>query len=147
MSPKAVMERGKERRKQEARVMFFYWAKDILGIRQRELAKRSKLTQPTVSQVVRRGERSGKVAIIFLVSRLNIIILCPLYLMFHNRVSSCCSFSFLQLFKPILVTLRNRQAAYALSVRHHKTYKEDRMKSENLSIIVALIEISNRTLE
>ena len=55
MSPEAVMERGKERRKVEARSILCYGATDRLGISQRELAKRLKLTQPAVSQAVRRG--------------------------------------------------------------------------------------------
>jgi MATE family multidrug resistance protein len=35
-----IMEKGKERRKVEARSILCYWAKDRLGINQRELAKR-----------------------------------------------------------------------------------------------------------
>jgi len=55
MSPEEIMERGKERRKVEARSILCYWATDRLGISQRELANRLKLTQPAVSQVVRVG--------------------------------------------------------------------------------------------
>ncbi len=56
MSPEEIIERGKERRKVEARSILCYWATDSLGISQRELAKRLKLTQPAVSQAVRRGK-------------------------------------------------------------------------------------------
>jgi hypothetical protein len=56
MSPEEIMERGKERRKVEARSILCYWATDSLGISQGELAKRLKLTQPAVSQAVRRGK-------------------------------------------------------------------------------------------
>ena len=56
MSPEEIMERGKERRKVKARSMLCYWATDRLGISQRELAKRLRLTQPAVSQAVRRGK-------------------------------------------------------------------------------------------
>ena len=55
MSPEEIMERGREKRKVEARSILCYWATDSLGISQRELAKRLKLTQPAVSQVVRVG--------------------------------------------------------------------------------------------
>ena len=55
MRPEEIIERGKERRKVEARSILCYWAADSLGISQRELAKRLKLTQPAVSQAARRG--------------------------------------------------------------------------------------------
>jgi len=57
MSPEEITERGKERRKAEARGMLCYLGTDYLGISQMELAKRLKLTQPAVSQAVRRGKR------------------------------------------------------------------------------------------
>jgi hypothetical protein len=56
MSPEEIIERGEERRKVEARSILCYWATDSLGISQRELAKRLKLTQPAVGQAVRRGK-------------------------------------------------------------------------------------------
>jgi len=56
LSPEEIMEKGKERRKVEARGILCYWATDRLGISQRELAKRLKLTQPAVSQAIRRGK-------------------------------------------------------------------------------------------
>ena len=56
VSPEEVMERGKERRKVEARSILCYWATESLGINQGELAKRLKLTQPAVCQAVRRGK-------------------------------------------------------------------------------------------
>ncbi|MBK5102538.1 MAG: hypothetical protein JJE15_16395 [Desulfobacteraceae bacterium] len=56
MSPEEITEGGKERRKVEARSILCYWATDRLGISQMELAKRFKLTQPAVSQAVRRGK-------------------------------------------------------------------------------------------
>jgi predicted transcriptional regulator len=52
MSPAEIM----ERRKGEARSMLCYWATDRVGISQREVEKRLKLTQPAVSQAVRRGK-------------------------------------------------------------------------------------------
>ena len=55
-SPEEIMERDKERGKVEARSMLCYWATDSLGISQGELAKRLELTQPAVSQAVRRGK-------------------------------------------------------------------------------------------
>ena len=60
MSPEEIMERGKERRKVETRSIVCYWATDSLGISQRELAKRLQLTQPAVSQAVRRGKDLAK---------------------------------------------------------------------------------------
>ena len=56
MSAEEITERGKERRKVEARSILCYWATDSLGISQMELAKRLKLTQPAVSQAVRKGK-------------------------------------------------------------------------------------------
>jgi len=56
MRPEELLEPGKERRKVEARSMLCYWATDRLGISQQELAKRLKLTQPAVSQAVKRGK-------------------------------------------------------------------------------------------
>jgi hypothetical protein len=55
-SPEAIMERDKERGKEDARSMLCYWATDSLGISQRELAKRLELIQPAVSRAVRRGK-------------------------------------------------------------------------------------------
>ena len=60
MSPEEIMERGKERKKVETRSMLCYWATDRLGISQGELANRLKLTQPAVSQAVRRGKDLAK---------------------------------------------------------------------------------------
>jgi len=56
MSSEEIMEKGKERRKVEARSILCYWATDSLGIGQGELAKLLRLTQPAVSQAVRRGK-------------------------------------------------------------------------------------------
>jgi len=56
MSPEEITENGKEKRKVEARSILCYWATDRLGVSQTELAKRLKLTQPAVSQAVRRGQ-------------------------------------------------------------------------------------------
>jgi len=56
MSPEEIVEKGKERRKVETRSILCYWATDRLGTSQGELAKRLKLTQPAVSQAVRRGK-------------------------------------------------------------------------------------------
>jgi hypothetical protein len=55
MGPEEIMERGKERRKVEARSILCYWATDSLGISQGELAKRLKLTQPAGSWAVSAG--------------------------------------------------------------------------------------------
>jgi REP element-mobilizing transposase RayT len=55
-SPEGIMERGKERLKVDGRSILCYWATDRLGISQKDLAKRLRLTQPAVSQAVRRGK-------------------------------------------------------------------------------------------
>jgi len=55
MSPEEIMERGKERGKVETRSILCYWATDRLGISQTQLAHALNLTQPAVSQAVRRG--------------------------------------------------------------------------------------------
>jgi len=60
MSPEEILDRGKERHKVEARSMLCFWATDRLGISQEELATRLKLTQPAVSQAVRRGKDLAK---------------------------------------------------------------------------------------
>ena len=56
MSPEELLEPGKARKKVAARSMLCYWATDRLGISQGELATRLKLTQPALSQAVRRGK-------------------------------------------------------------------------------------------
>jgi putative transposase len=60
MSPEEMMERGRERGKVEVRSILCYWATASLGIRQTHLAKLLKLTQPAVSQAVRRGKDLAK---------------------------------------------------------------------------------------
>ena len=60
VTPEDIMERGKGRRKVEARSILCYWATDRLGISQTELAKRLNLTQPAVSQAVARGKEQVK---------------------------------------------------------------------------------------
>ena len=56
ISPEDIMERGKEKWKVEARSILCYWATDRLGIKQRELAKKFRLTQSAISQAVQRGK-------------------------------------------------------------------------------------------
>lgn len=56
MSPEELLEPGKDRRKVAARSMLCYWATDRLGISQTHLANLFTLTQPAVSQAVRRGK-------------------------------------------------------------------------------------------
>jgi len=56
MNPQEILDRGKERRAVAARSILCYWSTDRLGISQEELAIRLKLTQPAVSQAVRRGK-------------------------------------------------------------------------------------------
>jgi putative transposase len=56
MSPEELLEPGKERKKVAARSMLCYWATDRLGISQAHVAKIFNLTQPAVSQAVRRGK-------------------------------------------------------------------------------------------
>lgn len=56
MSPEKIMDSGKERKTVEARSILCYWATDSLGIRQTQLAKILKLSQPAVSQAVGRGK-------------------------------------------------------------------------------------------
>jgi putative transposase len=60
MSPEEILDTGKQRRRVEARSMLCYWATDRLGISQEEVAARLKLTQPAVSQAVRRGKNLAK---------------------------------------------------------------------------------------
>lgn len=56
MKPKEVLAKGKEKNKVKARSLLCYLATDRLGISQSELARRLKLTQPAISQAVRRGK-------------------------------------------------------------------------------------------
>jgi putative transposase len=56
MSPEEILDPGKARRKVAARSMLCYWATARLGISQTHLAKIFNLTQPAVSQAVRRGK-------------------------------------------------------------------------------------------
>jgi hypothetical protein len=49
-------QKGKERRKIDGRSILCYWATDRLGISYKEMAKPSRLTQPAVTQGVRRGK-------------------------------------------------------------------------------------------
>jgi len=53
--PEEILERSTERGKGEVRSMLWYGATERLGINQREVPSRFKLTQPAVSQAVRKG--------------------------------------------------------------------------------------------
>ena len=52
--------RGKYARMVPARSVFCYWAVRDLGVRETEVARRLKLTQPAVSISVRRGDHISK---------------------------------------------------------------------------------------
>jgi len=67
MSPEKIKECGKERRRVQARSILCYWATDRLGISQTQLAQRLKLSQPAVSQAVKRGrDRVKSLSYLFL---------------------------------------------------------------------------------
>ena len=57
MSPEDVIDSGKGRRSVQARGILCYWATDQLGISQSRLAAILNLTQPAISQAVKRGKR------------------------------------------------------------------------------------------
>jgi hypothetical protein len=54
--PEWIMERGKDRRRVQARSILCYWATEALGASQSHLAQRLKLSQPAVSHAVKRGK-------------------------------------------------------------------------------------------
>ena len=60
LSPEEIVAPGKERKRTQARSMLCYWATDRLGISQTQLANTLNLTQPAVSQAVRRGRALEK---------------------------------------------------------------------------------------
>jgi putative transposase len=60
MSPEEIMEAGRDQRRTRARDLLCHWATDLLGISQTHLAQRFKLTQPAISQAVRRGRELVK---------------------------------------------------------------------------------------
>jgi len=60
MSPEKIMNSGKEKKSVQARSILCYWATDRLGISQSQLGKILKLSQPAVSQAVRRGKNLVK---------------------------------------------------------------------------------------
>ena len=55
ISPEEIAASGKNRKRTQARSILCYWATDRLGISQTQLAHLFRLTQPAVSQAVRRG--------------------------------------------------------------------------------------------
>ncbi len=55
ISPEEIVASGKDRKRTQARSILCYWATDRLGISQTQLAHLFNLTQPAVSQAVRRG--------------------------------------------------------------------------------------------
>ena len=57
MSPEDVFRRGKERKTVQAHGLLCYWATEELGMTQDALAQRLRVTQPSISLAVRRGER------------------------------------------------------------------------------------------
>ena len=68
VSPEELVAPGKDRKRTQARSMLCYWATDHLGIRQTQLAEALNLTQPAVSQAVRRGRALVKTHYYSLVS-------------------------------------------------------------------------------
>ena len=60
MSPEEVMDTGKGRRNVQARGILCYWATDQLGISQSRLPGILNLTQPAISEAVKRGKRLAK---------------------------------------------------------------------------------------
>jgi len=60
MDSEKVLTSGKGRRKAQARGMLCYWATEYLGMSQTELAQLLNLTQPAISQAVRRGSVLAK---------------------------------------------------------------------------------------
>jgi putative transposase len=60
VSPEKIMGSGKDRKSVQARSILCHWATDSLGISQTHLAKILKLSQPAVSQAVRRGKDFAK---------------------------------------------------------------------------------------
>jgi hypothetical protein len=57
MNPEEVFRRGKERKTVQAHGLLCYWATEELGMTQEALAQRLRVTQPSISLAVRRGER------------------------------------------------------------------------------------------
>ena len=55
MEPEEVIYSGKERKIVRARSVLCFWATDRLGISQTQLSEMMKLTQPAISQAVKRG--------------------------------------------------------------------------------------------
>lgn len=60
ISSEEMVAPGKDRKRTQARSMLCYWATDHLGISQTQLAQALNLTQPAVSQAVRRGRALEK---------------------------------------------------------------------------------------
>ena len=60
MTVEEVMDSGKDRRSVKARSILCYWATDQLRISQTQLAQMLNLTQPAVSQAVKRGRQLAK---------------------------------------------------------------------------------------
>ncbi|MHC4537110.1 MAG: transposase [Planctomycetota bacterium] len=57
MSAEEVLDSVRSKRSVQARGLLCYWATRELGIRQSQLAQKFNLTQPAISQAVRRGEQ------------------------------------------------------------------------------------------
>jgi putative transposase len=60
MSSEAIMDPGKNRKGVQARSILCYWATDQLRISQTQLAHMLNLTQPAVSEAVKRGKQLAK---------------------------------------------------------------------------------------
>ena len=60
LEPSQVLSSVRYRKVVQARSLFCYWAVRQLGVTAAALAKRSRLTQPAVSILVKRGERIAR---------------------------------------------------------------------------------------
>jgi putative transposase len=60
MSPEEIMDSGKNRKSVQARSILCYWATDQLRISQTQLAHMLNLTQPAVSEAVKRGRQLAR---------------------------------------------------------------------------------------
>jgi len=72
MSPEEVLGSGNGRRMVEARSLLCYWAIDLLGTTQTQLAQILRLTQPAISQAVSRGRRLADIREYSLVGQNNL---------------------------------------------------------------------------
>ncbi|MBK5102424.1 MAG: hypothetical protein JJE15_15795 [Desulfobacteraceae bacterium] len=55
LSPKEILDAGRDRKRTQARSILCFWATDQMGITQSQLARVLNLTQSAISHAVRRG--------------------------------------------------------------------------------------------